>query len=141
MFKFLKQQKKISSSSSEKETDKKDEKTVKTSEKKYADSNVKKFDLKSEAGYGIFLKPHTTEKTAVFGTQDVYSFVVSNNANKIEIKNAFHKMYGVRPISVRTVCMHSEPVMFKRVAGAKSAWKKAYIKVPKNSKITVYEGV
>jgi len=94
-----------------------------------------------EAGFGIILKPHVSEKTAKAGTHDTYAFVVSRGANKIEIKKAFWKMYGVKPVSIQIANVSARSTYFRRTPGFKSAWKKAYVRVPKGSNIEVYEGV
>jgi len=112
----------------EKKEDKKDNKATK---------EIKNLN----AGFGIILKPHATEKTAKIGSFDTYSFIVARSANKIEIKKAFWRMYGIKPNGIRVVNMISKRVSFKRQGGFKSAWKKVYIRVPKDSNISVYEGV
>ncbi|OJI07665.1 50S ribosomal protein L23 [bacterium CG10_46_32] len=89
----------------------------------------------------MILRPHVSEKTARAGTHDTYAFVVSRNANKIEIKKAFWKMYGIQPIGIQIANVSARSINFRRVAGFKSAWKKAYVRVPKGSSIAVYEGV
>ena len=52
----------------------------------------------------IIKKPIITEKaTAQSETQNRFSFEVIPSANKIEIKNAVEKMYGVQITEVRTM--------------------------------------
>ncbi|HSP39969.1 MAG TPA: 50S ribosomal protein L23, partial [Gillisia sp.] len=52
----------------------------------------------------ILIKPIITEKaTADSELNNRYSFVVSNKANKIEIKGAVESAYGVSVTKVRTV--------------------------------------
>jgi len=101
--------------------------------------SAKKMSL--EAGFGIIVKPLISEKTARVGSHDTYAFSVHPRANKIEIKKAFTKMYGVRPESIQIANVSARATYFRRIPGAKSAWKKAYIRVPKGSAIAVYEGV
>ena len=50
-------------------------------------------------------------------------------------------MYNIKPIGIQIINMKPQKVKFKQKAGFKSAWKKAYIRVPKDSNISVYEGV
>lgn len=53
---------------------------------------------------GIIKKPVITEKaTAASEKQNAFSFEVDKMANKIEIKKAVEKMYGVHVIDVRTL--------------------------------------
>lgn len=52
---------------------------------------------------GILVKPIITEKmTAQAEKLNRYGFVVAKEANKIEIKSAIEKMYGVKVDSVNT---------------------------------------
>jgi len=51
----------------------------------------------------IILKPIITEKYIAFNEKyNRYSFVVDKEANKIEIKNALEKAYGVKVKEVNT---------------------------------------
>ncbi|MEQ1734244.1 MAG: 50S ribosomal protein L23 [Bacteroidia bacterium] len=52
---------------------------------------------------GIILKPIVTEKyTKLATTLNQYGFIVTKNANKVEIKKTIEKMYGVTVDSVNT---------------------------------------
>lgn len=52
---------------------------------------------------GILVKPIITEKiTSQSEKFNRYGFVVSKEANKLEIKSAVEKMYGVKVASVNT---------------------------------------
>lgn len=52
---------------------------------------------------GILIKPIITEKiTSQSEKFNRYGFVVSKEANKLEIKSAIEKMYGVKVDSVNT---------------------------------------
>ena len=52
----------------------------------------------------ILLKPIITEKMTTVGESlNRYGFVVNRNANKIQIKNAVEKMYGVSVENVNTM--------------------------------------
>lgn len=151
MFKFFKKQPKTEEAKYDKNSvyDKKpheSDKAAKTNVVEKSKSSTKADSKKEKkvfphAGYGILMKPHATEKTAHAGVFDSYSFIVPISVNKIQIRDAFWKMYGIKPISVNTIISPASATQFKRISGTKSAWKKAYIRVPKGSNITVYEGV
>lgn len=103
---------------------------------------VKKAEPKKEfAGHRIFLKPIVSEKVAHMGADDRYAFRVVNSANKVEIKKAFAALYGVRPISVNSANTPGKLKRSGRGYGLRSGWKKALVRVPKGSKITIFEGV
>jgi len=93
------------------------------------------------AGFGIMVSPLVSEKTAHIGTFDTYAFVVNQKTNKIEVKKAFKKMYGVNPIRVTSINVAARQKRFGRVTGTQSGFKKVFIRVPKGSVVNVYEGV
>ena len=52
----------------------------------------------------IILKPVLTEKMAIMQErQNKYAFIVSSNANKIQIKSAIEKKFGVSIVKVSTM--------------------------------------
>ncbi|MCS6905729.1 MAG: 50S ribosomal protein L23 [Bacteroidia bacterium] len=82
----------------------------------------------------ILLKPLITEKTTKMTLKSKnkqYAFVVSLDANKIEIKQAIEKQYGVKVDSVRTAikpAVQTQRLTRKGVIqGKKSPYKKAYV--------------
>ena len=52
----------------------------------------------------IIIKPVVTEKMTA-ATEDLnrFGFIVDRNANKVQIKNAVEKLYGVTVTNVRTM--------------------------------------
>jgi len=75
------------------------------------------------------------------GSHDIYAFEVNKSTNKVEIQKAFNSMYGVKPLSVRIINMPSKTKRFGKNIGTQSAWKKAYVRIPKGSNVSIYEGV
>lgn len=54
--------------------------------------------------YTIIKKPLITEKATLKSEElNMFTFIVDHRANKIEIKNAVERMYGVTVESVRTM--------------------------------------
>ena len=51
----------------------------------------------------ILIKPIVTEKVSSFNEAGQYGFVVSKDANKIQIKNAIESTYGVTVERVNTM--------------------------------------
>lgn len=52
---------------------------------------------------GIIKKPIITEKASIASeNRNIFTFLVDRGANKLEIKNAIEKMYGVNVKKVRT---------------------------------------
>ncbi len=91
--------------------------------------------------YGILLKPIVSEKAAHGAAADVYSFSVNKSTNKIEIAKAFQALYRVKPLAVRIVVGADKAKRHGRVLGIRPGLKKAIIRVPKNSKISIFANV
>jgi large subunit ribosomal protein L23 len=93
---------------------------------------------------GIIKKPVITEKaTAASEKQNAFSFEVDKMANKIEIKKAVEKMYGVHVIDVRTLNYgggkSSVKYTNKGIVEQKSKqWKKAVVTVADGETIDLF---
>lgn len=94
----------------------------------------------------ILIKPIITEKmTNDSELFNRYGFVVSKKANKVEIKNAVEKTYGVSVSDVRTM---NYPVKrttkFTKtgvVSGKKGAYKKAIVQLADGENIDFYSNI
>jgi len=83
-----------------------------------------------ESHYRIVRRPRVTEK----GLRDVernraYSFEVSPEANKVEIRKAVEALFSVKVDSVRTMNMIGKAKRMGRFWGRRPAWKKAVVKL------------
>lgn len=76
---------------------------------------------------GILTRPHVTEKAALLAEGNVYTFVVPETTNKIEIKKAVKAIYNVEPKAVRIVNIPAKKVFSKGRHGVKSGKKKALV--------------
>lgn len=83
----------------------------------------------------IITAPVITEKTESLKSQNVYVFKVSKNANKTQIKNEVEKQFGVKVVSVNTVNAVQKKRRVGRYTGLTTAYKKAYVKLAKDSSI------
>ncbi|WP_424495100.1 50S ribosomal protein L23 [Salinimicrobium sp. GXAS 041] len=94
----------------------------------------------------ILIKPIITEKaTSDSELNNRFSFVVSNNANKIEIKDAVEAAYGVSVAKVRTINVRpdrkSRYTKTGVVTGKTSAYKKALVQVAEGETIDLYSNL
>ena len=93
----------------------------------------------------ILKKPLVTEKISGLNEKGVYGFVVNLTANKVEIKNAVEKIYGVNVESVRTMRYagkkKSRYTKSKVVTGRAPAFKKALVTVAEGEVIDFYSGI
>lgn len=93
----------------------------------------------------ILKKPLVTEKISALNESGRYGFVVDKTANKVEIKKAVEKTYGVTVESVNTMVYPGKSktkyTKSKIIQGRTSAYKKAIIKVAEGDIIDFYGGV
>ncbi|MBO8466085.1 MAG: 50S ribosomal protein L23 [Bacteroidetes bacterium] len=95
---------------------------------------------------GILIKPIVTEKMTVLGEKlNRYGFFVDRRANKIEIKEAVEKMYGVSVKDVNTLNYHgkkkSRYTKAGMVRGRANHFKKAYVTLAGEDKIDFYSNI
>lgn len=93
----------------------------------------------------ILKKPIVTEKVSALNESGRYGFIVDKNANKIQIRNAIEKDYGVTVDSVNTMIYpgksKSKYTKSKVISGRTSSYKKAIVKVADGDVIDFYGGV
>ncbi|MEA2097765.1 MAG: 50S ribosomal protein L23 [Patescibacteria group bacterium] len=85
--------------------------------------------------FDLVKKPHISEKTFNLSNENQYVFVVSDSANKSEIKKAIESLYRVSVVSVNVVSVPSKPKRFRGRPGIKSGYKKAIVKLVKGDTI------
>ena len=93
----------------------------------------------------ILIRPLVTEKVSALNEKGKYGFIVDINANKVEIKDAVKKMYGVTVEKVNTIsAMGKRKVRYTKagvVAGNKPNFKKAIVTLAKGEVIDFYNNV
>lgn len=89
----------------------------------------------------IIKKPLVTEKSSDAREIGWYVFSVDKRSNKVEIRDAVEKIFGVKVDKVRTLVTTGKRVKrMGRLAGKRSSIKKAYVKLREGT-IEFYEGV
>lgn len=93
----------------------------------------------------ILRRPLVTEKVSALNEKGKYGFIVDSEANKVEIKNAVEKMYGVNVKSVNTIKVLGK---FKSrftkagvLSGRKPSYKKAIVTLAEGEIIDFYSNV
>jgi large subunit ribosomal protein L23 len=91
----------------------------------------------------VLRKPLLTEKSNnMKADKNIVCFEVARNANKIQIKEAVEKMFGVKVVGVTTANVHGKNRRMGRSFGRKPDWKKAYVKIQEGEKkIEFFEGM
>lgn len=111
------------------------ETAVKTATAKTAQSS------KHDVSYRVLVKPLITEKATNLVSENKYVFVVSANANKIEVARAINTLYGIKPLRVNLANVKGKKVTRGRIKGQRSDWRKAIVTLAKGQTIKIYEGV
>ncbi|GAA4407331.1 50S ribosomal protein L23 [Nibrella viscosa] len=93
----------------------------------------------------VLKRPILTEKMTDLNKKGQYAFEVDLKANKVEIRKAVEKMYGVRVEGVRTLRQlgkkKSKNVNGRIVTGTTSTTKKAIVTVAEGEVIDIYAEV
>ncbi|ACM21964.1 ribosomal protein L23 [Geotalea daltonii FRC-32] len=90
--------------------------------------------------YSVIKKPLITEKTTIEkDDHNVISFIVDNDANKIEIKNAVKTLFNVEVESVKTVNVAGKIKRVGKNIGKRSNWKKAYVTLKEGNNVDFFE--
>lgn len=93
----------------------------------------------------VLKKPLVTEKVSSLNEKGKYGFVVAINANKVEIKNAVEKQYGVNVEKVNTMkVMGKQKVRYTKtgiLGGRKPSYKKAIVTLAEGEVIDFYSNV
>ena len=89
----------------------------------------------------ILIEPVLSEKANILREQGKYVFKVDPRANKTEIKEAVRKLFNVHPVSCTVLNMGGKPKRLRNKPGYTSSWKKAVVRLAKDEKIGIFEGV
>ena len=89
----------------------------------------------------ILLEPVLSEKANLLREQGKYVFKVDPAATKIQIKEAVRRLFNVHPVSCTVMVVGGKPKRQRYRSGYTSTWKKAIVRLPKDEKISIFEGV
>ena len=93
----------------------------------------------------VLIKPLVTEKVSDLNEKGKYGFIVNRRANKVEIKKAVEKMYGVTVERVNTMLYQGKQktryTKSKVITGRTESFKKAIVTVADGEVIDFYSGI
>ena len=89
----------------------------------------------------ILIEPVLSEKANLLREQGKYVFKVAQSANKVQIKEAVRRLFNVHPLSCTVMVVGGKPKRLRYREGHTSTWKKAIVRLPKDEKISIFEGV
>ena len=90
----------------------------------------------------LIRRPLITEKaTRLKEGSNTICFEVARTANKIEVRRAVEKLFGVKVLDVRVANRQGKWKRMGRFVGQRKAWKKAYVRLAPDQTIEFFEGV
>jgi large subunit ribosomal protein L23 len=89
----------------------------------------------------ILIEPVLSEKANFLREEGKYVFKVDRRANKMQIKEAVRRLYNVHPVSCTVMNVGGKPKRLRSRPGHTSSWKKAIVRLSKDEKISIFEGV
>ena len=89
----------------------------------------------------VILAPVVSEKSYALIADQKYSFKVHPQAHKTQIRQAVEELFGVRVLDVNVVKVPQKPKRRGLYRGTRQGWKKAVVKLHKDDKIEIFEGV
>jgi large subunit ribosomal protein L23 len=89
----------------------------------------------------ILIEPVLSEKANLLREEGKYVFKVDPSATKIQIKEAVRRLFNVHPVSCTVMVVAGKPKRQRYKSGYTASWKKAIVRLPKDEKISLFEGV
>ena len=91
----------------------------------------------------LIRRPLISEKsTRIKETTNTICFEVDRRANKIQVRKAVEKLFGVKVAQVRLANRQGKWKRMGKFLGQRKAWKKAYVRLAAGEKsIEFFEGV
>ncbi len=83
----------------------------------------------------LIKNPRITEKASFAAEQNVYTFNVSVDATKNEVKKAIFALYKVNPVKVNVLSFPAKQIVKRGKKGVKQGGKKAFVYLKKGDKI------
>lgn len=88
----------------------------------------------------VIKKPLLTEKSSAYNEFDTYVFEVRRSATKLQVREAVEKAFDVKVTDVRTLIYRTRWLKRHARFGPPKYKKKAFVKLAKGQKISIFEG-
>jgi len=89
----------------------------------------------------VLIEPVLSEKSNILREEGKYVFKVDPKATKIQIKEAMRRLFKVHPISCNVMRIGGKPKRQRYREGLTASWKKAIVRLPKEEKLILFEGI
>ena len=97
--------------------------------------NVGKIEIAGK----VLVEPWVTEKTHRDASDNKYTFKISGNGTKKQVKMAIEGVYGVKVEKIATINMKAKRKAYGRYLGKKPAIRKATMTLKKGDKIELFK--
>lgn len=99
------------------------------------------FPLRRVDPHDILIAPLVTEKSTMMRERhNQIAFIVSNRANKTEVKKAVEEALKVKVESVNIINIAGKKKRMGKFAGTRPSWKKGIVTLKAGEKIELFEG-
>ena len=88
--------------------------------------------------HNVILKPVVSEKSYANSDRGQYTFVVANDANKVQIKQAIEQIFNVKVTSVNTLNRPGKRVRTRTGYGQRVSQKRAIVTVAEGQTIDIF---
>ena len=86
----------------------------------------------------VIIRPIITENSYDMMEENVYTFEVAKDSNKVEIRQAVEALFNVHVVKVNTLNVKSKPKRVRAQAGRTRTWKKAMVTLAAGESIELF---
>ncbi len=86
----------------------------------------------------IIIRPIITENSYDMMEENVYTFEVAKDSNKVEIRQAIEALFNVHVTKVNTLNVKSKPKRLRQQPGRTRTWKKAMVTLAEGETIELF---
>ena len=86
----------------------------------------------------IIIRPIITENSYDMMEENVYTFEVAKDSNKVEIRQAIEALFNVHVTKVNTLNVKSKPKRLRQQPGRTRTWKKAMVTLAEGETIEIF---
>lgn len=86
----------------------------------------------------VIIRPIITENSYDMMEENVYTFEVAKDSNKVEIRQAIEALFNVHVTKVNTLNVKSKPKRVRVQAGRTRTWKKAMVTLAAGESIELF---
>ena len=105
-----------------------------------SERTTRRHPMPSKHPRDIIIRPVVSEKSYAAFDENIYTFVVANDANKIEIRHAIETIFGVRVTNVNTLNRAGKRKRNRRSGGygTRPATKRAVVSLAEGDRIEIF---